>query len=76
MDFAITGLGAVSPLGLSADELCDGLLAGQVGIRAAPWAAAKASLKDAVPLLPAASRALREKRSIGPAEMALALKRR
>lgn len=37
MDLAITGLGAVSPIGLSADELCDGLLAGAVGIRPAPW---------------------------------------
>ncbi|MEM9655072.1 MAG: beta-ketoacyl synthase N-terminal-like domain-containing protein, partial [Actinomycetota bacterium] len=38
MDLAITGLGAVSPLGLNADQLCDGLLAGDIGIRAAPWA--------------------------------------
>ncbi|MGF1598974.1 MAG: beta-ketoacyl-[acyl-carrier-protein] synthase family protein [Acidimicrobiales bacterium] len=37
MDIAITGLGAVSPLGLDAAELCDGLLAGRIGIRAAPW---------------------------------------
>jgi len=37
MDFAITGLGAVSPIGLSADELCDALLGGAVGIRSAPW---------------------------------------
>ncbi len=35
---AITGLGAVSPIGLSADELCDGLRAGRIGIRPAPWA--------------------------------------
>ena len=38
MDVAITGLGAVSALGLSAAELCDGVLAGAVGIRPAPWA--------------------------------------
>ena len=38
MDLAMTGLGAVSPLGLSAGELGDALLAGQVGIRSAPWA--------------------------------------
>lgn len=38
MDLAITGLGAVSPIGLSADELCDAVLAGTVGIRPAPWA--------------------------------------
>ncbi|MGI9613642.1 MAG: beta-ketoacyl-[acyl-carrier-protein] synthase family protein [Acidimicrobiales bacterium] len=38
MDIAITGLGAVSPIGLSAEELCDGLLAGARGIRPAPWA--------------------------------------
>lgn len=38
MDLAITGLGAVSPIGLSADELCDGVLAGALGIRPAPWA--------------------------------------
>ncbi len=37
MDLAITGRGAVSPIGLTADELCDALLAGRVGIRAAPW---------------------------------------
>ena len=42
MDLAITGVGAVSPIGLSAGELCDGLLAGRVGIRAAPWSEATA----------------------------------
>jgi len=40
MKLAITGLGAVSPIGVSADELCDGLLAGRIGIRDAPWAEA------------------------------------
>jgi len=35
---AITGLGAVSPIGVSAQELCDSLEAGRVGIREAPWA--------------------------------------
>ncbi|MCP5024757.1 MAG: beta-ketoacyl-[acyl-carrier-protein] synthase family protein [Actinomycetia bacterium] len=39
VDLAITGLGAVSPIGVSADELCDNLLAGRIGIRTAPWAA-------------------------------------
>ncbi len=38
MDVAITGVGTVCPIGLSADELCDGLLSGSVGIRPAPWA--------------------------------------
>ncbi len=38
MDLAITGMGTVSPLGTSADELCDGLLSGRRGIRVAPWA--------------------------------------
>ncbi len=37
MDLAITGLGTVAPIGLSAEELCDSLLAGAVGIRSAPW---------------------------------------
>jgi 3-oxoacyl-[acyl-carrier-protein] synthase II len=36
---AVTGTGAVSPLGVSAPELCEALLAGRVGIRPAPWAA-------------------------------------
>lgn len=38
MQLAITGTGAISPLGLSAPELCEALLAGKVGIRLAPWA--------------------------------------
>jgi len=38
MNLAITGLGAISPIGLSAAELGDNLLAGVIGIRAAPWA--------------------------------------
>jgi 3-oxoacyl-[acyl-carrier-protein] synthase II len=37
MNLAITGVGTVSPIGLSADALCDALLAGEVGIRSAPW---------------------------------------
>jgi 3-oxoacyl-[acyl-carrier-protein] synthase II len=37
MRIAITGLGAVSPLGVGAGTLCDALLAGEVGIRRAPW---------------------------------------
>jgi 3-oxoacyl-[acyl-carrier-protein] synthase II len=37
MRLAITGMGAVSPIGVTAEELCDGLLAGRVGIRTAPW---------------------------------------
>lgn len=38
MRVAITGMGAVCPIGLSAQELADGLLAGNCGIRQAPWA--------------------------------------
>ena len=38
MQVAITGMGAVTPIGLSAGELADGLLAGRCGIRQAPWA--------------------------------------
>ncbi|MDA3041163.1 MAG: beta-ketoacyl-[acyl-carrier-protein] synthase family protein [Actinomycetota bacterium] len=37
MQLAITGRGAVSPIGVTASELCDGLLAGRLGIRPAPW---------------------------------------
>ncbi len=37
MQLAITGQGAVSPIGVTARELCDGLLAGRIGIRPAPW---------------------------------------
>ncbi len=40
LDLAITGLGAVSPLGVSAEELADGLVEGRLGIRSAPWAEA------------------------------------
>ncbi len=40
MNLAITGVGAVSPIGCSAAALCDGLLAGRIGIRPAPWAEA------------------------------------
>jgi 3-oxoacyl-[acyl-carrier-protein] synthase II len=40
MRIAITGMGAVTPIGLSAAELCENLLAGEVGIRRAPWAPA------------------------------------
>ena len=39
MRVAITGMGAVSPLGVGADALCEGLLAGRLGIRRAPWVA-------------------------------------
>ncbi len=38
MRVAITGMGAVSPIGLSAGELADGLLEGRCGVRQAPWA--------------------------------------
>ncbi len=38
MRVAITGMGAVCPIGLSAQELADGLLQGRCGIRQAPWA--------------------------------------
>ncbi|MGY9083499.1 MAG: beta-ketoacyl-[acyl-carrier-protein] synthase family protein [Acidimicrobiales bacterium] len=38
MDLAITGIGTISPIGLSAEALCNGLLDGRVGIRPAPWA--------------------------------------
>ncbi len=38
MRVAITGMGAVCPIGLSAQELADGLLDGRCGIRQAPWA--------------------------------------
>ena len=48
MRLAITGLGAVSPLGITATELCDGLLYGRVGIRLAPWADAGGRLFGAV----------------------------
>jgi len=37
MDLAITGVGTVSPIGLTAGELCEALAAGEVGIRPAPW---------------------------------------
>ncbi|MPY91511.1 MAG: beta-ketoacyl-[acyl-carrier-protein] synthase family protein [Acidimicrobiia bacterium] len=37
MRIAITGTGAVSPLGVGADVLCEALLAGEVGIRRLPW---------------------------------------
>ncbi len=37
MHLAITGVGTVSPIGLTAGELCDALLAGEIGIRPAPW---------------------------------------
>lgn len=48
MKLAITGMGAVSPIGLSADELCDSLLAGRIGIRSAPWATEGGGLYGAV----------------------------
>ncbi len=38
MRVAITGMGAVCPIGLSAAELADGLLEGRCGVRQAPWA--------------------------------------
>ena len=38
MDIAITGMGTISPLGTTVDDLYDGLLAGQIGIGIAPWA--------------------------------------
>lgn len=38
MELAITGVGSVSPLGVSADELNEGLLAGRIAIDVAPWA--------------------------------------
>lgn len=37
MALAITGMGTVSPLGVNVAELYDGLLAGRIGIRVAPW---------------------------------------
>ena len=39
MRIAITGMGCISPLGITADEFTAGLLAGDVGIRRAPWLA-------------------------------------
>ena len=48
MKLAITGLGAVSPIGLSADDMCDGLLAGRIGIRPAPWGEPEGGLYGAV----------------------------
>ncbi len=39
MRIAITGMGCVSPLGVTAQEFAEGLLAGEVGIRRAPWLA-------------------------------------
>jgi 3-oxoacyl-[acyl-carrier-protein] synthase II len=36
---AVTGMGCVSPLGVTAPQFCEGLLAGEVGIRRAPWLA-------------------------------------
>lgn len=39
MRIAMTGWGAVSPLGVGVDALCEGLLAGEVAIRPAPWVA-------------------------------------
>lgn len=38
MRIAVTGMGVVSPIGLSVDDFDAALLAGRVGIRAAPWA--------------------------------------
>ena len=40
MRVAITGRGAIAPIGVSVGELCNGLLIGRIGIRVAPWAAA------------------------------------
>jgi 3-oxoacyl-[acyl-carrier-protein] synthase II len=37
MRIAVTGMGAVSPLGVGVEALCQGLLAGEIGIRRAPW---------------------------------------
>src|SRR5215207_3538216 len=39
MRVAITGMGCISPLGVTVDEFSAGLLAGEVGIRRAPWLA-------------------------------------
>ena len=39
MRIAITGMGCISPLGITADEFSTGLLDGEVGIRRAPWLA-------------------------------------
>ena len=39
MRVAITGMGAVSPLGVGVEALCEGVLAGRLGIRRAPWVA-------------------------------------
>jgi 3-oxoacyl-[acyl-carrier-protein] synthase II len=39
MKIAITGLGCISPLGITAEDFWAGLLAGEVGIRRAPWLA-------------------------------------
>jgi 3-oxoacyl-[acyl-carrier-protein] synthase II len=39
MRIAVTGMGCISPLGITADEFSAGLLAGEVGIRRAPWLA-------------------------------------
>ncbi|MGD9750603.1 MAG: beta-ketoacyl synthase [Acidimicrobiia bacterium] len=38
MRVAITGMGAVCPIGVSAADLADGLLEGRCGIRQSPWA--------------------------------------
>ncbi len=45
MRVAITGMGVVSPLGCSVAELYDGLVAGTVTIREAPWGADGAARK-------------------------------
>ena len=37
MRIAITGMGVVAPIGLSVESFEAGLLAGRLGIRAAPW---------------------------------------
>lgn len=37
MRVAVTGTGAISPLGNTVQRLCEGMLAGEVGIRRAPW---------------------------------------
>jgi 3-oxoacyl-[acyl-carrier-protein] synthase II len=37
MEIAITGMGTISPLGTTVADLYNGLLAGQIGIRDAPW---------------------------------------
>ena len=39
MKIAITGMGCISPLGITVDEFSAGLLGGEVGIRRAPWLA-------------------------------------